>query len=319
MPPRNLKDKYLYIIYSKWTNKDSYKTVYGLITQYAEEYAVQRGIDLNKNPQFILKISHDFEKEVYRWLFLVKRDNWKKWLASDDTLKLHHLEYEVQFYAFYEVRKKLYDLIDLWVMEEFEAKKPIKKHGLEGLAADDQNVHTQAVNNQTHDGLAIIRKAIVPKGQKTLDEILNAWVLTLPHSVENLSPVYEDMQKWGNTRSIIKKGDWEYRKALRSLWAKIKGYDGELRTELTKRLWEECYESVGMCAQGHLSRLANVLVGFDETIRPPISKAQEFQERISHIAKQDTLSTEEKVQKAETLMDELDMPLDERQVWLDAF
>ena len=37
MPPRNLKDKYLYTIYSKWTNKDSYETLYGLITQYAEE------------------------------------------------------------------------------------------------------------------------------------------------------------------------------------------------------------------------------------------------------------------------------------------
>jgi len=164
----------------------------------------------------------------------------------------------------------------------------------------------------------IIRNAVIPKGQNTLDEIINAWITTIPESIELLSPVFDDMQKWGKCRSVIKKGDFEYRKALRGIWAKIKTYEGDIRLELTKRLWEECYESVGMCAQGHLSRLANVLVGFDETIKPPSSSKQYFQEQIANLSRKD-LSTEEKIRLATELMDEVELPQDERAPWLEAF
>jgi len=103
------------------------------------------------------------------------------------------LEYEVQFLAFGEVRNRLYGLLDLWITEEFENKKVLKKDGLEGLALDGQNVHTQAVVNQTKDSFTIIRSTVVAQGQKTVDEIFNAWITVVPHCIELLSPVYEDM------------------------------------------------------------------------------------------------------------------------------
>jgi hypothetical protein len=318
MPSKNLKDKYLPIISSKWLNNESYESLISVIWQYVDEVLESKDLNPNKNPHFGLKLANDFEKEVYDYLYLVKKGNWTRRRAADDNYKLYWLEYEVQFLAFYEVRKRLYNLLDLWITEEFENKKVIKKDGLAGLAQDGQNVHTQAVVNQTNDGITIIRKTVIPKGQNTLDEIINAWITTIPESIELLSPVFDDMQKWGKCRSVIKKGDFEYRKALRGIWAKIKTYEGDIRLELTKRLWEECYESVGMCAQGHLSRLANVLVGFDETIKPPSSSKQYFQEQIANLSRKD-LSTEEKIRLATELMDEVELPQDERSPWLEAF
>lgn len=318
MPPKNLKDKYLPIISSKWINNESYDSLMSVIWQYVDEVLESKDLNPNKNPHFGLKLANDFEKEVYDYLYFVKKGNWTRRRAADDNYKLHWLEYEVQFLAFREVRNRLYGLIDLWITEEFENKKVLKKDGLAGLAEDGQNVHTQAVVNQTNDGITIIRKTLIPKGQKTLDEIFNAWICQFPECIELISPVYEDMQKWGNCRTVIKKGDFEYRKTLRGIWAKIKTYEGDIRLELTKRLWEECYESVGMCAQGHLSRLANVLVGFDETIKPPSSTKQYFQERIADLSRKD-LPTDEKIRLATELMDEVELPQDERAPWLEAF
>ena len=318
MPSKNLKDKYLPIISSKWVNNESYESLMSVIWQYVDEVLESKDLNPNKNPHFGLKLANYFENEVYDYLYLLKKGNWTRRRAADENYKLHWLEYEVQFLAFYEVRKRLYNLLDLWITEEFENKKVIKKDGLAGLAQDGQNVHTQAVVNQTNDGITIIRKTVIPKGQNTLDEIINAWITTIPESIELLSPVYEDMQKWGKCRSVIKKGDFEYRKALRGIWAKIKTYEGDIRFELTKRLWEECYESVGMCAQGHLSRLANVLVGFDKTIKPPSSSKQYFQEQIANLSRKN-LSTEEKIRLATELMDEVELPQDERAPWLEAF
>ena len=89
-------------------------------------------------------------------------------------------------------------------------------------------------------------------------------------------------------------------------------------TELLKRLWEECYESVGMCAQGHLSRLANVMVGYDESIRPSVSNREEFQTQMAEIAKKEDI-LENKIKEATLLMDTINMPQDERESWLEAF
>jgi hypothetical protein len=317
MPSKNLKDKYLPVIYTKWVHNESFSSINTTMWQYVDEVLVSKGMHPGKNPHFSLKVAKEFEKEVYDYLYTNKKNYWTEWRAAWNG-PLYLLEYEVQFLAFRDVRTRLYGLLDLWIVEEFENKKVLKNDGLAGLAEDGQNVHTQAVVNQTNDGITIIRSTAVPQGQKTVDEIFNAWITVVPHCIELLSPVYEDMRKWGNCRTIIKTNDWEYRKALRGIWAKIKTYEGDIRVELTKRLWEECYESVGMCAQGHLSRLANVLVGFDETIKPPSSSKQYFQERIADLSRKD-LPTDEKIKIATELMDEIGMPQDERAPWLEAF
>jgi hypothetical protein len=209
----------------------------------------------------------------------------------------------------------LMELLNSWYLIYKPQVEP--KDELAVLASDTQNVHTGAVNKQTRTSMDLMIAATVPKGQKTLDEILTAWVMDLKMGA-TMSEVYKDMLYWADKKMIIQEGDYLYRRALRGLWAKIKSYDYEIRTELTKRLWEECNESVGMCAQGHLSRLANVLVGFDMAFKSPQSLKESLQAALAYISTLDE-PVESKIVKATQVMDELDLPQEERQVWLDAF
>jgi hypothetical protein len=109
-----------------------------------------------------------------------------------------------------------------------------------------------------------------------------------------------------------------YKDVLRGLWAKIKTFDGELKAELTKRLWEECNEALGMCADGHVGRLVNVLIGFDEQFKNSVSPKEYFQNNIALIAAS-TVPMAFKLEQAKRLMDDIEMPENERQIWLDAF
>jgi hypothetical protein len=108
--------------------------------------------------------------------------------------------------------------------------------------------------------------------------------------------------------------DWLYRRTLQHLWAKIKGYNDEVQDELVKRLYEECRDALGMCAQGHIARLTNVLVGFDAAFKAPVS----LQDRMADIARQE--STEEEKRAAATLvLVEYKVAEAERGAWLEAF
>jgi hypothetical protein len=65
-----------------------------------------------------------------------------------------------------------------------------------------------------------------------------------------------------------------------------------------------------------MTRLANVLVGFDATI--VVVKSESLQDRMAAISVLD-LDTELKIAQATKVMDELLMPIQERAAWLDAF
>jgi predicted nucleic acid-binding Zn ribbon protein len=177
------------------------------------------------------------------------------------------------------------------------------KGELHRLSLDKQNVHTGPVAKQTTDALDKLLEIPVPEGQKTLEEIKD---------VIDAKCVLRDMRKWYNTAFCRKEDDYLYRRALDGLWAHIKG-----NSELEKRLWEEAFDSKGMCCEGHLSRLSNVLVGFDDSFEIKIPIGEILQQRMSAIASED-IDVYEKVGKAWFLMEELAIPLAEREAWIDA-
>jgi hypothetical protein len=129
----------------------------------------------------------------------------------------------------------------------------------------------------------------------------------------------EDMREWGNRPAVMKKGENVYKATLRGLWAKIKTYEPEVRDELIKRLYEECHEATGLCADGHVGRLCNVLVGFDSEFTSSLSPMEYFQNNIALISENIHATHESKVQQAIALMNDVGMPEGERQAWLDAF
>jgi hypothetical protein len=184
---------------------------------------------------------------------------------------------------------------------------------LEVLARDRQNVHTSAVSQQTRSGLEILLETPVSSGQRTLLEIEQVWEQSHTRSIRM---VLADMRQWYNTHTCRTEDDWLYRRTLDGLWSYIK--QSPAREELTERLWEECYESVRMCCDGHISRLCNVLCGFSEEFKPPVSTGELLQQQMAAISEKD-IPVEDKVEQAWAVFEELAIPMDQREAWIEAF
>jgi uncharacterized protein (UPF0147 family) len=218
--------------------------------------------------------------------------------------------------VFEDVKERLRQTVDLWEVEA--AKNPVPPPSdLALLATDRQSVHTVAVNKQTNENASYLKAIRVPAKQQTMNEILNAWIYILGIPFNTIQPVLKDMTAWGKKSMVIVDGDFEYRKVLRGLWAKIKEFGGELQKELIQRLWEECSEAVELCAQGHISRLCNVLAGFVDDYKVEVNVAEVFQEKMADLGRS-RLSVKEKIAAATRLMDDIEMPAADREAWLEA-
>ena len=189
------------------------------------------------------------------------------------------------------------------------------------LAADSQNVHTREITQQMRDSLAMLTAVDVPETQNnTVNEIRLCWVAQ-GHSAAMIGTVYNDVVDWWNRKTIFTTNDKLFKKCLRGLWWTIKQYKGDVRKELEKRLWEECKEAAlpySVCVQGHMARLSNVMVGFDEAFAPPVPVGEILQNRMSSIASMD-ITSDEQVKLAAALLKELNIPTDQHDNWLAAF
>jgi hypothetical protein len=92
----------------------------------------------------------------------------------------------------------------------------------------------------------------------------------------------------------------------------------EVKHELNKRVFEECFESVGLCCDGHISRLCNVLVGFDDAFEPPVAFGEVLQNKMAALFALD-IPTDEKLAQAIAFFNEYAVPEAERTPWLEAF
>jgi hypothetical protein len=195
------------------------------------------------------------------------------------------------------------------------------KGELQAFVEDRQNIHTGPINTQTDATLKLLFAVPVPEGQKTMAEIEKEWLRLkcgvdpncyLPRRL--MDDTLYDVRSWASKSLIIVKDDWLYRRALQHLWAKIKSYPTETRDELVKRLYEECREADGMCAQGHVARLANVLVGFDEAVKGEVS----LQDRMAEISRLDVSDIEKLTVAMNTLKEFKVTDAEEIRAWLEA-
>ena len=223
--------------------------------------------------------------------------------------------------------------VDLWreenglpplPVEEIPQAAPQPQGQMARLARDNQNVHTQAVAKQTNGNLEILLEATPTTPGDTLNTLTRWWMFRPKPAFADYFRVIQDVHHWYYARTCKKTNDQLYKRALEGLVEKILlATDGggneadELFEELVKRLWEECEEAVGMCCEGHLARLANVLVGFDDAFKPPVPVGEILQQKMADIA-QMKLSPKLKLQKAVAVMDELEIPAADRAPWLEA-
>ena len=183
-----------------------------------------------------------------------------------------------------------------------------RPEGLAGLATDPQSVHTTVVAQQTNRGMDVLLKQPVPEGHDTIAQ--------LPLTFRKDKQVLRDMQRWYKQTFCKEIDDSLYRKVLDGLWCLIQTRPE--KDELIQRLYEEARESLSMCCEGHLSRLCNVMVGFDDRFEPPVPVGEILQQKIANIAKED-IAVEDKVERAVYVFRELQIPMEEWDVWVDAF
>ena len=191
---------------------------------------------------------------------------------------------------------------------------------LEGFSRDTQNIHTRVVTQQTNAAMDILLNADVPSDQNTLAETIWCFrtLVTNDHiktSLTEMTQVDRDMKRWYRTETCRMEGDFLYKRTLDGLWAKIK--TSSLRHELEIRLWQEMVDSLGMCSDGHISRLTNVLCGFDDAFAPELSPAEKLQNRMAVIAEMEG-GIILQVATAVAAFKELNIPEEQWEAWIDA-
>jgi len=142
------------------------------------------------------------------------------------------------------------------------------------IAADNQSVHTTEVVNKTMDMIALIRKIEVPeeyrwnmtKISKTMIEITAECELT-PQAAWQFS------SKYYSAETIYEMEEGIFGKLMDAVWQHIKLLDDP--ASLKKIVKEELEMNIGMCAQGNLSRVANILVGILDGLDPEESSRLE--------------------------------------------
>lgn len=200
------------------------------------------------------------------------------------------------------------------VMTQLPPVVPVPR--LQAMSQDSQNIHTREVTEQSNKNMAIILAYPIPPGQQTIAEIKAAWTrIYVRRPVDDR--IYADMEFWWVKNECRSPGDKLYRRILRHLWAGIKSMEPpDVRVELIKRLQQECAEAFQLCCDGHINRLLNVMVGFDDKFAPEVPKSVILQNKMGKISEIEDETA--RYQAATQLFAELNMGLEEAAPWLDA-
>ena len=191
---------------------------------------------------------------------------------------------------------------------------------LAALAQDGQNVHRTVVSDQTNRSTELLLATPDVAEHCRAHELLAAvWLDRRIASWPNVRRTVDDIVSWRSKDTCRTENDRLYRRLLHALFMRIyRMTDTATRYELWRRFYEECSEAVGLCCEGHISRLCNVLVGFDDAFKPPVPLGELLQARMSAISEMD-VPDQDKIKLATEFFNEHNVPDDQRAAWIEAF
>jgi len=174
---------------------------------------------------------------------------------------------------------------------------------LRAFAFDSESVHRKSTQGMLMANLAKLRAVPVPKDLDIFEE----FVLPLPEPIAYV--LVKDYQKLSIPLAT---GPVAYSMVFNHLWSYIRNH--QHKDELIKRLGEEIEEGVGVCPNGKLARLMNVVEGYMEGISTASPK-ELFQNRMAVIA---TMEKSAQLKAATDAFQEFEIPEGERGHWLEA-
>jgi hypothetical protein len=185
----------------------------------------------------------------------------------------------------------------------------IQQNNLRVFAQDNQNVHTRIIVEKVKTMVEKILVIPVPpeyftETLKTPGEIIMECNLTKRAAWQMMSKYCEEVD-------IYELGIGIYPTVLNSVWQYIK--NSEHKEDLKKILCSEMEDNIGMCQQGNLSRLCNILSGYlDGLIVDEKTPKDIFVEKISAITSGTHI---ERFIAAQKLLEEYNIPQDEWEGW----
>ena len=209
-------------------------------------------------------------------------------------------------------------------MRRHEEQDPAPAAGtLRAFVRDGQNVHTRVVSDQTTAGLAKLLAAprldnMSENTKRFIAKLLEASVRGKKLRENQSAAIHRDFNHWYATETCRNVSDHLYRRTMDGLLMTIREVGSSAaRTELYLRLVEEMQDSVGMCCDGHITRLVNVMAGFDDAFVPEKSVGEKVQELFAALAAKEC-SLLEKVAEGVQNLRKWGVPEDEWEPWIDA-
>ncbi len=208
------------------------------------------------------------------------------------------------------------------MVERFEANRLIVQgqpapvdRDLRNFVNDGQNVHTTQAVRLVKDIIAKVRTIPVPEAycwnrafvSPTIGEIISECKLTA-HAAAQM------FNKYVSPETIYNMEEGIYGKVLDSVWQFIKNSpDKECLCKIMK---QELEDNIGMCAQGNLSRICNVLSGYMDGI----GSQESISERLGRLFPplMDIDDDDERRRAAEGILTENSVPRDQWRAWMDA-
>jgi len=189
-----------------------------------------------------------------------------------------------------------------------------QENQLRHLANDQQNVHTKRIVDETLRAVEEIKKIAVPeeyrwnkdKISKTTGEIILECDLT-PQSAGQM------VQKYTSTDDIYNLEEGIYGKVLDGVWQYIKL--SEHRSSLKNILKEELQDNVGMCGQGNLSRLCNILSAYLPGLNLQVeTNAEKLGRLLPPLMEVEDIH--QRRHGALIILQELQIPVEEHDLWI---
>jgi hypothetical protein len=182
------------------------------------------------------------------------------------------------------------------------------------IANDNQNVHTQLVVEQTKKNVAEILKIPVPEIYRWQTKKLSMTYKTIIMFC-HLSPksAWQFSSMYCSDATIYDLEPGIFGKVVDGVWQFIsKSPD---KQDLKKILTSELRDNIGMCAQGNLSRICNVLQGYLEGIEQKESTNVILGREFSKLM--DIESVTERVNKGKLILFNNNIPQDQWETWLE--
>jgi hypothetical protein len=190
-----------------------------------------------------------------------------------------------------------------------------RRGDLADFVNDGQNVHTTAAVRQTMDIIERVRRIPVPEGYRWNRDVVSPTIGEIIAQCKLSSSAAAQMfNKYVSAETIYDLEEGIYGKVLDSVWQYVKTSSD--RADLCKILRQEMEDNVGMCAQGNLTRICNILAGYLDGVGSQESVAERLGRLFPPLMEIE--DDGERRRRAEEILTENAVPREEWGAWMDA-